>query len=449
MTTHARLPPSSRYRWAACPGSVREEAKYPEQDSSSPGAIDGTHSHTLLEHCLKNGLWSVESVIGMTLSDHEGSFVVDAARGYRVQEALDYVYKRCHELNAPVIYAESRVDPEYLLGRSDMAGTVDIQIHAESDGVLELIDYKDGMNPVEAEGNEQLEQYAFGVLAGLKIPINLPYPFHTVRMTIIQPKMALRNLPIITSHDVNVKKLIQDDVGTIILQAKATDDPNAPLVPGEKQCKYCRAAGSCAARANHALSSAGLVFPSIFNQPAEVREVTPTSFVDELSHQSALTDPNTLSDDKLVQIIEATPLIKQMIEKAEEEALRRMKSGISMKGLKVVSGRGSREWALPEEEMASRLTKMGIPKSEIYETKLISPVKAEKLTWTKKDELKKLSERQLKTLETEYISKKAGKLTVALESDNRPAVVFDAAPLFSAVTVEEKPEEIPAWLLGK
>jgi hypothetical protein len=41
------------------------------------------------------------------------------------------------------------------------------------------------------------------------------------------------------------------------------------------------------------------------------------------------------------------------------------------------------------------------------------------------------------------VSKLAGKLTVAPESDGRPAVVTNAAPLFSAV---ETPAELPAWL---
>jgi len=54
-TTHAKLSPSKRHRWGACPGSVREEAAYPE-DRSGPAAIDGTHSHTLLEHCVKADL---------------------------------------------------------------------------------------------------------------------------------------------------------------------------------------------------------------------------------------------------------------------------------------------------------------------------------------------------------------------------------------------------------
>ena len=53
-TAHAKLSPSKRHRWAACPGSIREEAAYPDERSGA-AAIDGTHSHTLLEHCVKAG----------------------------------------------------------------------------------------------------------------------------------------------------------------------------------------------------------------------------------------------------------------------------------------------------------------------------------------------------------------------------------------------------------
>ena len=56
------------------------------------------------------------------------------------------------------------------------------------------------------------------------------------------------------------------------------------------------------------------------------------------------------------------------------------------------------------------------PKSAIWETKLVTPAKVEKLKWeaTKAGEKvqKQLSERQLKTLDTEYVAKVAGKLTV-------------------------------------
>ena len=50
MLSHSKLSPSKASRWTQCPGSIREEAKYP--DTSGAAAIDGTHSHTLLERSL-------------------------------------------------------------------------------------------------------------------------------------------------------------------------------------------------------------------------------------------------------------------------------------------------------------------------------------------------------------------------------------------------------------
>jgi hypothetical protein len=48
-------------------------------------------------------------------------------------------------------------------------------------------------------------------------------------------------------------------------------------------------------------------------------------------------------------------------------------------------------------------------------------------------------------MDQEYVSKLAGKITVAYESDGRPAVITNAAPMFSAV---EAPvvESLPSWL---
>ena len=430
MSDHAKLSPSKRSRWALCPGSIREEAKYPDE-GSGPAAADGTHSHTLLEQCLKR-VTEAEFFVGQLMTDHEGSFHVDAARAARVRIALDYIDKRVADESTPFfvpkVISETRVDPEHLLGRSDLSGTVDIQIHGYD--MLELIDYKDGMGIVSAEGNLQLEQYAYGVLAGFKLPVNGDYPFKTVRMTIIQPKLALRGMPAITSHDVSVRDLLAN-MGTIIAQAAATDKPDAPLVPGESQCKFCRAKGSCNALASNVMKEVGIMFQPVVTQTLDVAQ------------QSADKDPSTMDDAQIAQIMEAAPLMRQLLEGVEKEALRRLKAGQSIPGLKLVNGKGSRSWAFAEAEMAEKLVKMGIPKSAIYETKLVSPAKAEKLTWKKKDEMITLTDRQLKRMEQEYVTKLAGALTVAPESDGRPAVIMNAAPLFSAV---ETPAELPAWL---
>jgi len=425
MSAHAQLSPSKRSRWALCPGSIREEAKYPEQESG-PAAVDGTHSHTLLEKCIKEGR-PANSFVGENLFDHDGQFKVDADRAARVQIALDYIAERSIGGVLPVV-SETRVDPAHLLGRDDLSGTVDIQIIGGD--TLELIDYKDGMGIVSAEGNMQLEQYAYGVLAGYKLPVNGAYPFEYVRMTIIQPKLAMKGMKPITSHTVTVRSLL-DNMGTIITQAAATDKPDAPLVPGESQCKFCRAKGSCSALASNVMKEVGIMFQPVMQTL-------------DVAQQSADKDPSTMDDAQIRQIMEAAPLMRQLLEGVEKEALRRLEAGQTIVGLKLVNGRGSRAWALPEEEMAEKLVKMGIPKSAIYETKLVTPAKAEKLTWDKKDGTKvQLTDRQLARMEQEYVVKMAGKLTVVPESDSRQAVVMNAAPLFSAV---ETPAELPAWL---
>lgn len=431
MSTHSQLSPSKRHRWAACPGSIREEAKYPD-DRSGPAAIDGTHSHTLLEHCLSEKV-EPESMIGQVLSDDDGVFKVEADRAARVKVATDYVKQRIAEqFGMCHVIAESRVDPVHLLGRSDMSGTVDIQIHGTE--VLEVIDYKDGMGIVEVKGNHQLELYAMGCLAELKLPVNGQYPWKTVRLTVIQPKLAVKGMPTITSHEMPVSEIL-GMIGKMVIEGQRCDDPNAQLVPGDSQCKFCKAKGNCAALAGNVMKEVGIMFQPTVTQPLDVAQ------------QSADKDPTTMDDAQIRQIMEAAPLMRQLLEGVEAEALRRLQAGQSIPGLKLVNGRGSRAWVLPETEMAEKLVKMGIPKGAVYETKLVTPAKAEKLTWEKKDGTKvTLTERQLNRMEQEYVVKMAGKLTVVPESDSRPAVITNAAPMFSAVEAAPAAESLPSWL---
>ena len=424
MSTHANLSPSKRHRWGLCPGSIREEAKYPD-DRSGPAAIDGTHSHTLLEFCLSEDV-EPETLVSATMQDDDGTFIVDIERAQRVKVATDYVKQRRAEQLSAVI-AEHRVNPQRLIARDDMSGTVDIQIHGTD--VLEIVDYKDGMGAVQAEGNAQLELYAVGALAD----VGEPYPWKRVRMTIIQPKMALRGLPAITSHEVDISEILAI-VDRLVIEGAAVDAPDAPLVPGESQCKFCKAKGSCAALASNVMKETGIMFQPVMSL--------------DVAQQSADKDPSTMDDAQILQIMEAAPLMRQLLEGVEKEALRRLQSGQAITGLKLVNGRGSRVWAFEDDEIAEKLIKMGIPKGSVYETKLVSPAKAEKLTWEKRDGTKvQLTERQLKRMEQEYVVKMAGKLAVATESDSRPAVVMNAAPLFSAVEAAPAADTLPSWLL--
>jgi len=405
MTDHAKLSPSSAHRWTRCPGSVREELKYP--DNSGPAALDGTRTHALLEMCLVTGMDPL-MMVGQIITDDDGLHTIDTDRAKRVKVATDHV----RELGG-VVSTERRVDPSRLVGRDDLGGTVDVTV-ATGDTV-HIIDYKDGVTPVEAVENEQLIAYALGHLAGYNLPINGDYPVKHMVLTIIQPKLAMKGLPPITSWELSVESLLSR-IGDIVVKAAATDAPDAPLVPGEKQCRFCRAKGGCAAVNTHVMDAVGM-FKSI-----------------DIVQQAAVTEPTEMSNDKLREIIEAAPLLRQLLEASEAEALRRMQMGQTIPGLKVVNGRGSRAWAHPEDEMVTKLKKIGIPAGALYVTKLISPAQAEKLTWEKRDGTKvQVSDKMKLQMERELIVKLAGRPTVASESDPRPAVVTDASAMFGAV----------------
>ena len=426
MTTHSKLSPSARARWGACPGSVREEARYPDQPSGA-AAVDGTHSHTLLETCLGNmgitgHIADPKVFVGTNLKDDDGEFVVDAERAERVQFAIDYIKSRMALDPLCQVISETRVHPDSLVLRDDMNGTVDVQILSGDGTGIEIIDYKDGMGVVEAAGNPQLEQYAVGVIAQILDKAQLA-PMR-VRLTIIQPKLRLKGMSGISYSDTTLGALMQAK-DKMIVEAAATEAPDAPLVPGETQCKFCAHKGSCPALTGQALAASGIVFQNL-----------------DVSKQAADKDPSKMTDAQIVEIMESAPLLRQMIEAVETEAQRRLDSGVVIAGLKLVNGRGARSWNVSEDDIAAKLKKMGVPKDSIYVSKLVSPAQSEKLSWQKGEETVKLSDRQMSQMK-EFISTTVGKPVIALASDARKAVTISAAAMFPAV---DHSESIPSWL---
>jgi hypothetical protein len=417
---------------------VREEARYPERDSG-PAAVDGTHTHTLLEKCVQvfpaiGQFNDPESYIGAVLKDDDGEFTVDKDRAARVTVAIEYLEKRLAEREAagyfPEVLSEQRVYPDTLVHRDDMSGTVDVQI-IDSD-MIEIVDYKDGMSPVDAERNPQLEQYAVGAYCGLINSDKTVNPLMKIKMTIIQPKLALKGMPAVSSWECTLGELMIAKE-RMIAEGEATDAPDAPLVPGEVQCKYCAHKGACSALAGKSMADAGVVFQNL---------TVSTPGLD-VAHDTAKRDPAVMDDAKLVEVMEAAPLLRGFLDSVEDELQRRLNAGKVIAGVKMVKGRGTRAWAFPEAEMAAKLKKFGVPKEHIYESKMISPAKAEKLSWTAKDgSIMSLSDKQVVLLKKEYVTTVEGKPVVALDSDPRPAIV-QAAALFGVV---DQSADVPSWL---
>jgi hypothetical protein len=420
MGDHARLAPSSAHRWFECPGSIREIEKVASKgevsSEQSPAARDGSISHLLLETCLHNNTCPLDYV-GRSILFGGESVPIDKERAERVKVAYDHAMEL--RSDGYEIFAEEVVYPGDSIGREDCWGTADII--AIKDKTLRVIDLKDGYVKVGANRNKQLMLYLLGAVETHELE-----GIENFVGTIVQPKLKEQGLPQITDS-VYSSAEIDEFKDQFEKTAEATDDPEAPLIPGD-HCKYCPTF-PCRAVTEDALDAIGVDWG-------------------ELVMTSANMDVESLTDERLCEMIEAAPMIRSLLESAEEIALTKIKSGQSIEGLKVIRGRGSKVWNFDnDDEVVGKLQKMGMPKSVSIKTKVVTPNQAIKATWkTKSGTEKSLSKRQVKSLTDNYVKKVDGKLKVVPEHHEGEAVTFDISHLFSPVVDETPTEELPDFL---
>lgn len=243
---HAALGPSSAHRWMACPGAPAAEREARSRglvdDSSSPAAREGTAAHAVAELELRRRVLS-QPVAAEVASWHEvydveyeWSVMVSETRPY-----VDYVeacYLAASEADpaGAQLWLESRVEP--VPGR--VWGTADATIIG--DGRVHVVDLKYGRGVrVEAESNPQLRCYMLGALD----IASLLEPVRECVGTIVQPRH--KDGGHISSEALPTEEL-QAWGATLLEAVAATDDPAAPRVPGDSQCRWCAAQAICPER---------------------------------------------------------------------------------------------------------------------------------------------------------------------------------------------------------
>lgn len=417
MGAHARLSPSNK-RWPHCPGSIREEAVYP--DISGEAAIDGTGSHELLELCLKNGVRAEtydSQIVAINHPDNPMGWMVSIDRINRVQQGLDYVQRRVKELSdefkgcTVTVYSESKSNPGEKVERDDWWGTVDITIEVVSpfDKIvfLEVIDYKDGRGWVDVKNNSQLVGYTAG-----KIDLNAhltPY-----RMTIVQPKTN----PSVRYEEGTVGSL-RAEFNILVMAAELTDDPDAPLVSG-KHCTWCKhgRAKNCTTMSEKSLKEVKSMFPVDDN----IKEAEGKMLFETIGHTFG--DITQLPSAKLEELADAREGIMAVFDRVNEELQRRIEDPAdnTVTGHAMLPGRGSQAWAEDEEAIVKMLKARRMKKDDIYPAKLITPAALLKVAC--------LTDDQKEKIEKKYIEKKAGKLTLKKVRTSEPA---DAKMMFADV----------------
>ena len=354
---HAKLSASSAHRWVRCPASVKAQEGYP--DTTSAAAEEGTALHACAEESLRHLV-------------HPYNLVGEEFNGYtitREQASLVNVYVDfCHKLPRGKTYIEQRLD--YSMWADGGYGTADYVVIKEGEAFI--VDAKFGRNQVDAD-NEQLKCYALGVHARFGFDAQID----TYHMTIVQPTLGH-----IDTHTMTGKQLLTWGKNVLAPAAEAALSDAPPYQAGEKQCRYCKAAGECVAQRDYAIELLGDDF-------------------------SDLTAPPTLDAEKLADLLPHINYIKNWCDQVTAVAEAKAQAGEVIPGHKLVESRTNRKWR--DEQEAINVMRM-LTNEPVQSMKPISPTQALRLLGMKCDEL------------NELIVKPPGRPTLVPDSDKRPAL---------------------------
>lgn len=368
---HAVLSPSSAHRWLVCTPSARMEEAFP--DESSAYAEEGALAHEYAEKVLR----------GM-LQGNIPAELLDRLKLEMRCAVIDYV-RDC--IRIAIGLAESRTDDAK--GRITTAvegtilipcvpegfGTIDFVAH--NDETLVIVDFKYGKgSKVYAKDNPQLMLYASGCLA------NLP-TIKNVKLVIVQPRL---------NHVDEVeysREEIEKTEAMIKPIAEKAFRGEGDFVSGE-HCKFCSAKAVCTAHAK-----------------------------DIATTEPKMIAPKELTVDEVAELLPKAELIADWLSAAEQYLLGECLAGREVKGYKAVEGRATRVWS-DQDKALELLEQAGYDKALIYETAPLSLAKLEKM----------VGKKEFSELVGEYITRKAGKPTLAPADDKRPALKSKAETAF-------------------
>lgn len=369
---HAKLSASGSSRWLACPPSAVLEQDFPNQ--SSEFAQEGTLAHTLAELYLRKHLGEISTrKYNLEVKKVQANKLYTEDMPDYVEIYTDIIMEKMSEAKSITEDAVFKVEQKLNFSNyvPEGFGTGDMVII--SDGVIEIIDLKYGKGvPISAEGNSQMRLYALGALN----EFDFLYDIHTVKMTIVQPR-----LDSISTDTMSVNDLID--------WAENVVKPIAALaIKGEGEykvgnhCRFCRAKGACKSRADYNLELAKYDFKK----------------------------PAILSVEDIADILDRVDEFRKWTEDVEAYALANAINGEKYPGYKVVEGRSIRKWT-DEKVVGDILINNGFQENIIYTKKLTGIGNIEKAIGKKKTQ----------ELLGDYIIKPQGKPTLVIESDKRPA----------------------------
>ncbi len=337
---HARLSPSSAYRWMACPASANLALTVP--DVPTIYAAEGTMLHEVAAKAIEAYLQGYDFTVpvGEEYSIDGFDFVFTDDHATLVEWCVDKVRMLVEETNTGTRnltgFVEMRLPMSFI--EDGAFGTADLIVHDRDTRTLYVYDHKFGGGvKVYAAGNPQLIAYA---LAAIDYIVWGPYEGRVDRIVfgVLQPRLNHYDVEEMTIAQAN------DWREKFTAAAKATHDIGAPLRAGD-HCKFCPVKPTCPELHTTALAAA----QAVYSDPVP--------------------DPYTLDADRIADVLAKAPLIRTYLEAVEQEARRRLQVGLPVTGWKIVQGRGTRSWQSPSaiRQWAEGLAELGaIPSVDVF-----------------------------------------------------------------------------------
>lgn len=369
-TKHAALGASNAHRWLHCPGSVAAESGI--SDKGSVFAQEGTAAHELSELVLRSKK-QPQDWIGKPLEEMP-DWIVDEEMASYVQVYTDYC--RAIAKDADEVFIEQTVSYEDWVPQG--FGTNDFGALLIDGRRIKIADLKYGKGvQVDAENNPQAMLYALGTYAEYGWVSEFDY----IDIAIVQPR-----LDHISEWTISVKDLLKW-AEWVSQRAEIALSKDAERVPGEKQCRFCKAKPTCKALMKYTEDIIMAEFDDLENIPS----------------------PDKLTDAQLRLVLEQKSMIEGWLSSVEASVRERLEAGQHFEGFKLVEGRSLRIWG--NETQAAEVLSETLGVDVAFKSTLISPAQAEKAL--KKDQRKLLDD---------LVVKPSGKPTLVPESDKRPAI---------------------------
>lgn len=384
---HARLSPSAADRWIHCPGSVKLSEGIPSE--SSAYAEEGTLAHSMAELKLRirtvPGNGRTAKANRMIYQGRLEELRQDPLCSGEMDEATELYADRVMEIyNGAGEDAELLVEQHFSLEEIVPGGFGTSDAVVIGGDTIEVIDLKYGKGVrVDAPENPQLRLYGLGAA----LLFGDIYDLHTVRMTIIQPR-----LDHVSTEELPLQALFNWAEITVKPAAEAALKNNAPTAWGD-WCRWCPAKAICRTRADAML---------------------------RLAKEYDFAKPPILTTDELGDVLQMADRLKDWVTDLQDYALQHALQGEHFDGWKLVEGRSVRRYA-DDLKVAETLQAAGYPEAVLYERKLLGLTAMEKLVGKKK-----LTE----TL-GDLIVKPAGKPVLVPVTDKRPELKTDAAADFA------------------